>query len=96
MSPHKYFSTQFEYKDGYANTQYGLSHLRGIRHNSNRPFYITFSFTASQEEFNNLGFDDRVKEYFFMEVMPAMGPGPYKGRIMIKPAWFHKLLTTKE
>ncbi len=87
------FTIEFEFQDGTTLTT--AMRPRGIKNSAgDRPYYATITCLKKelvhieQEQFKALVFKD----------IPSTLAGGYiqKGRVMLKPFWFHKIMTTKD
>jgi len=79
--------TTFEFEEGHVTKLEGIGPFRGIRHNYQRPFYVTIEATTST--MYSLVALQRIRKAFFLSIINVMAPGPLKGRIMIKPKWLY-------
>ena len=66
----------------------GIRDIKGLR-----PYYATVQCVVGPEQ---LAIEDieKAKNFLYNDISAAMsGPTTSKGRILIKPYWFHKLMT---
>ena len=93
-------TVEFEFENG-RKAIYGYNEsLRGIRgSNGGRPQYATYTCHVSQRELDYYMQREPLIDparFFFMDVMHVLSGGGTRGRTMIKPLWFHRMITGHE
>jgi len=85
------FNIEFEFEDSHIITCTGYT--KGIRHKNQRPYYATITCKTAEEDFT---LDATAKEIVFKFAPFALKP-PFtqKGRVILRPAWFHKIIANR-
>jgi hypothetical protein len=91
------FKVTFEFPDGHKSVYTG-KHFRlyGIRHGNSRPFYVTLECLSPKDIYNDEMILQDSLSFFYKDLMAIMRIGTNRGRVMVKPAWFHKIIIDRK
>jgi len=80
-----------EYPDGHI--QDNIYSIKGLRHKNWRPAYITLTVDCTEEDFE---WGEQAKWIVYSHAPSALSSGStVRGRIILKPLWFHNLVNKK-